>query len=200
MTIEARTPFTSLTSTYVLLPVDNVDTDQIIPARFLKVTDKRGLGASVFADWRLRQDGTPDPDFPLNRPDAAGAEILVAGANFGCGSSREHAPWALVGWGLRAIVAPSFADIFKQNAMKNGLLPVAVDAVVHARVVAARRTDSRARLTVDLPAQTLSLDGKPIAQFGIDPFAKQCLVHGVDELGYLLDRVGDIDRYEASHA
>ncbi len=199
MTIEARTPFTSLTSTYVLLPVDNVDTDQIIPARFLKVTDKRGLGASVFADWRLRQDGTPDPDFPLNRPDAAGAEILVAGANFGCGSSREHAPWALVGWGLRAIVAPSFADIFKQNAMKNGLLPVAVDAVVHARVVAARRADSRARLTVDLPAQRLSLDGKPIAQFGIDPFAKECLVHGIDELGYLLDRVGDIDRYEASH-
>jgi 3-isopropylmalate/(R)-2-methylmalate dehydratase small subunit len=199
MTIEARTPFTTLNSTYVLLPVDNVDTDQIIPARFLKVTDKRGLGGSVFADWRLRPDGAPDPDFPLNRPDAAGAQILVAGANFGCGSSREHAPWALVGWGLRAIVAPSFADIFKQNAMKNGLLPVAVDPTVHGRVIAARRADARARLTVDLPAQTLSLGDTPIATFDIDPFAKECLVHGIDELGYLLDRVGDIERYEASH-
>jgi len=196
---EARQPFTTLASTYVLLPVDNVDTDQIIPARFLKVTDKKGLGDNVFADWRKRPDGTLDPDFPLNRPDAAGARILVAGANFGCGSSREHAPWALVGWGLRAIVAPSFADIFKQNAMKNGLLPVAVDAAVHRRIVDARRADARAQLAIDLPAQTLALGGGDAVRFEIDPFAKECLVHGVDELGYLLERSADIERHEAEH-
>lgn len=199
MTVEARVPFTTLASTYVVLPADNVDTDQIIPARFLKVIDKRGLGQNVFADWRLRPDGTPNPDFPLNRPDAEGAHILVAGVNFGCGSSREHAPWALVGWGLRAIVAPSFADIFRQNAMKNGLLPVEVDAVVHSRIVEARHVDAKVRLTVDLPAQTLTLSGGPSAHFDIDPFAKECLVHGVDELGYLLDRAADIERYEAKH-
>jgi 3-isopropylmalate/(R)-2-methylmalate dehydratase small subunit len=197
--MSSRDPFTTLESTYVVLPADNVDTDQIIPARFLKVTDKKGLGDSVFADWRLRADGTPNPDFPLNRPDAAGAHILVAGVNFGCGSSREHAPWALVGWGLRAIVAQSFADIFKQNAMKNGLLPVAIDAAAHARIVEARHADARARLRVDLPAQTVALGGTVVARFDIDPFAKECLVHGVDELGYLLDRSADIDRYEAKH-
>jgi 3-isopropylmalate/(R)-2-methylmalate dehydratase small subunit len=200
MKTEARQPFTTLSSTYVVLPVDNVDTDQIIPARFLKVTEKRGLADNVFADWRLGPDGTPNPDFPLNRPDARGAQILVAGANFGCGSSREHAPWALVGWGLRAIVAPSFADIFKQNAMKNGLLPVAVDESAHARVLAARRADAAARLSVDLPAQTLSLGDERIARFEIDPFAKECLVHGIDELGYLFERVKDIERYEATHS
>jgi len=200
MKTEARQPFTTLSSTYVVLPVDNVDTDQIIPARFLKVTEKRGLADNLFADWRLRPDGTPNPDFPLNRPDAKGAQILVAGANFGCGSSREHAPWALVGWGLRAIVAPSFADIFKQNAMKNGLLPVAVDESAHARVLAARRADAAARLTVDLPAQTVSLGDERIAGFEIDPFAKECLVHGIDELGYLFERVKDIERYEADHS
>jgi 3-isopropylmalate/(R)-2-methylmalate dehydratase small subunit len=202
VTVEARVPFTTLASTYVVLPADNVDTDQIIPARFLKVTGKRGLGDNVFADWRLRPDGTPNPDFPLNRPDAVGAQILVAGVNFGCGSSREHAPWALVGWGLRAIVAPSFADIFKQNAMKNGLLPVAVDAAVHARLVEARHVDPKARIAIDLPAQTLTLPGVPGGQatrFEIDPFAKECLVHGTDELGYLLDRAADIERYEAKH-
>jgi 3-isopropylmalate/(R)-2-methylmalate dehydratase small subunit len=198
----SRQPFTTLESTYVVLPADNVDTDQIIPARFLKVTDKKGLGEAVFADWRLQQDGKPNPDFPLNRPDAEGAKILVAGVNFGCGSSREHAPWALVGWGLRAIVAVSFADIFKGNAMKNGLLPVAVEAKAHARIVEARRADPRARLAIDLPAQTLflgSLGGAIVAKFEIDPFAKECLVHGVDELGYLLDRTADIERYEAKH-
>jgi 3-isopropylmalate/(R)-2-methylmalate dehydratase small subunit len=197
--VEAWVPFTTLTSTYVVLPADNVDTDQIIPARFLKVTGKRGLGDNVFADWRLRPDGTPNPDFPLNRPDAVGAHILVAGVNFGCGSSREHAPWALVGWGLRAIVAPSFADIFKQNAMKNGLLPVVVDADVHARLVEGRHVDPKARMTIDLPAQTLTFAANQSTHFDIDPFAKECLVHGIDELGYLLDRVTDIERYEAKH-
>jgi len=199
VTVEARAPFTTLASIYVVLPADNVDTDQIIPARFLKVTDKRGLGDNVFADWRLRSDGTPNPDFPLNRPDAAGSRILVAGVNFGCGSSREHAPWALVGWGLRAIVAPSFADIFKQNAMKNGLLPVEVDKAVHARIVEARHADPKTRMTIDLPAQTLTFAGGQATRFEIDPFAKECLVHGIDELGYLLDRAADIERYEAKH-
>jgi 3-isopropylmalate/(R)-2-methylmalate dehydratase small subunit len=192
--------FTTLESTYVVLPVDNVDTDQIIPARFLKVTDKKGLGDSVFADWRILPDGKPNVDFPLNRPDAKGARILVAGANFGCGSSREHAPWALVGWGLRAIVAPSFADIFKQNAMKNGLLPVAVDAAFHAQLVEARRANASARISVDLPAQSVALADGPSARFEIDPFAKECLVNGVDELGYLLARLDDIKRYESTHA
>jgi 3-isopropylmalate/(R)-2-methylmalate dehydratase small subunit len=198
--IEAKPPFTTLTSTFVVLPVDNVDTDQIIPARFLKVTDKKGLGESVFADWRRLPDGATNVDFPLNRPDAAGAQVLVAGANFGCGSSREHAPWALVGWGLRAIVAPSFADIFKQNAMKNGLLPIAVDAAFHARILEARRANPRAQIAVDLPAQTVTLVGQPPVRFEIDPFAKECLVHGIDELGYLLERSADIERYEAKHA
>jgi 3-isopropylmalate/(R)-2-methylmalate dehydratase small subunit len=191
--------FRTLDATYVVLSADNVDTDQIIPARFLKTTDKKGLGDSVFADWRLRADGTPNPDFPLNRPDAKGAQVLVAGINFGCGSSREHAPWALVGWGLRAIVAQSFADIFNGNAMKNGLLPVAVDAAAHAKIVEARHADPKARLAVDLPAQTVSLGGLVVAKFEIDPFAKECLVNGVDELGYLLERRADIDRYEAKH-
>ena len=197
MKIEARAPFTTFDSTYVVLPVDNVDTDQIIPARFLKVTDKKGLGDSVFCDWRRLPDGSVNVDFPLNRPDAAGAQILVTGVNFGCGSSREHAPWALVGWGLRAIVAPSFADIFKQNAMKNGLLPIAVDAAFHARLVEARRANPRAQIAVDLPAQTVTLVGQAPQRFEIDPFSKECLVHGVDELGYLLERAPDIERYEA---
>ena len=200
MKIEARAPFTTFDSTYVVLPVDNVDTDQIIPARFLKVIDKRGLGENLFADWRKLPDGSVNVDFPLNRPDAKGAQILVAGVNFGCGSSREHAPWALVGWGLRAIVAPSFADIFKQNAMKNGLLPIAVDAAFHARLLEARRANPRAQIAVDLPAQTVALAGQAPVRFEIDPFAKECLVHGIDELGYLLERAADIERYEAKHA
>jgi 3-isopropylmalate/(R)-2-methylmalate dehydratase small subunit len=194
---ERREPFVTLESTFVVLPADNVDTDQIIPARFLKVTDKRGLGESLFADWRVLPDGRPNVDFPLNRPDAKGARILVAGANFGCGSSREHAPWALVGWGLRAIVAPSFADIFQQNAMKNGLLPVIVGAAFHKRLVEAQGSE---RVRIDLPAQTIALAGVSEKQhFDIDSFARECLVHGVDELGYLLARIEDIHRYESAH-
>jgi 3-isopropylmalate/(R)-2-methylmalate dehydratase small subunit len=200
--VESRDAFTTLEARYVVLPVDNVDTDQIIPARFLKVVDKRGLGESVFADWRTLPDGRPNVDFPLNRPDAEGARVLVAGANFGCGSSREHAPWALVGWGLRAIVAQSFADIFRQNSMKNGLLPVAVDAAFQARIVEARRADPSALIRIDLPEQTISLASAGAAglsaRFEIDPFAKECLVHGIDELGYLLARLQDIERYESA--
>jgi 3-isopropylmalate/(R)-2-methylmalate dehydratase small subunit len=185
--------FTALTSTYVVLPADDVDTDQIIPARFLKTTDKRGLGDSLFADWRDR------PGFPLSAPDAKGARTLVAGANFGCGSSREHAPWALTGWGFRAIIARSFADIFRQNALKNGLLPVVVDAAMHERLVQARQADPTARVSIDLPAQTVTLAGGPRAAFDIDRFAKECLVHGVDELGYLLARLPNIERHEREH-
>lgn len=192
MTVLDRPPFTTLTSSYVLLPIDDVDTDQIIPARFLKTTDKRGLGASLFADWSER------PDFPLAQPDAAGAQVLVTGANFGCGSSREHAPWALVGWGFRAIVAPSFADIFQQNALKNGLLPVVGSARLHAELAEARRTDAGVRITIDLPRQTVGVVGGAQETFDIDPFAKECLVRGVDELGYLLARLPDIERHEAS--
>jgi len=189
-----REPFTTLTARYVVLPVDDVDTDQIIPARFLKTTDKRGLGSSLFADWRER------PDFPLDRPDAAGAQILVAGANFGCGSSREHAPWALVGWGLRAIVALSFADIFRQNALKNGLLPIVVDAALHRHLIEVRQVDASRRITVDVAGQTVGLVGESAARFDIDPFAKECLVHGIDELGYLLARLPEIERHEKVHA
>ena len=171
------------------LVVDDVDTDQIIPARFLKTIGRAGLGAQLFADWRG------------SRFDAAGeGRILLAGGNFGCGSSREHAPWALTGWGFRAIVALSFADIFRQNALKNGLLPIAVDAAFHARVLEARRANPRAQLAVDLPAQTVALAGQAPVRFEIDPFAKECLVHGIDELGYLLERSPDIERYEAKHA
>jgi 3-isopropylmalate/(R)-2-methylmalate dehydratase small subunit len=190
---SAREPFTSLRATYVVLAADDVDTDQIIPARFLKTTDKRGLGESLFADWRDR------PGFPLVQPDAMGARILVAGSNFGCGSSREHAPWALTGWGFRAIVALSFADIFRQNALKNGLIPVAVGASFHARLAEARKADPAARIDVDLPGQTVSLVGGPREMFDIDPFAKECLVHGIDELGYLLARLPEIERHEAQH-
>jgi len=176
------TPFQPFESTVVVLPLDDVDTDQIIPARFLKGTDKVGLGEHLFEDRRVH------PDFPLLAIGARAAKILVSGANFGCGSSREHAPWALVDRGFRAIIARSFADIFRQNATKNGLLPIALDAAAHARIVAARAADSRVTLRVDLAAQRVSLVGDASASFGfpLDPFAKHCLLHGVDELGYLL--------------
>ena len=186
-------PIKVLRSRTAVLPMSNIDTDQIIPARFLKTTDKKGLGESLFADWRDR------PGFPLVQPDAAGARVLVAGANFGCGSSREHAPWALTGFGFRVIVATSFADIFRGNALKNGLLPVVVDPTFHARLVEARKAEPTSRIAVDLPAQTVGLVGGPRALFDIDPFAKECLVHGVDELGYLLARLPDIERHEAQH-
>jgi 3-isopropylmalate/(R)-2-methylmalate dehydratase small subunit len=187
-----REAFTALTATYVVLQADDVDTDQIIPARFLKTTDKGGLGTSLFADWKER------PGFPLEHPYAAGARVLVTGRNFGCGSSREHAPWALVGWGFRAIVALSFADIFRQNALKNGLLPVTIDESLHARLVEARAVDASSRIQLDVAGQTVGLAGGPRSLFEIDPFAKECLVHGVDELGYLLARLPDIERHEAA--
>jgi 3-isopropylmalate/(R)-2-methylmalate dehydratase small subunit len=186
-------PFRVLTGRTVVLPMDDVDTDQIIPARFLKGTTRAGLGRSLFADRRYAADGSPRPEFPLNRPEAAGATVLVAGRNFGCGSSREHAVWALTDHGFRAVIAPSFADIFRGNALKNGLLPVAVPAEVHARLSAA----PGASVTVDLQAQEVALPDGARVRFPVDPFARHCLLEGIDELAFLLGQEGAIAAYES---
>jgi 3-isopropylmalate/(R)-2-methylmalate dehydratase small subunit len=188
--------FTTLTARAALLPVNDIDTDQIIPARFLKTTDKAGLGKSLFADWRYEADGTPKPGFVLNQPGAAGAQVLVAGDNFGCGSSREHAPWALTGFGFRAVVATSFADIFRNNALKNGLLPVAVDAAAHAELLAALAADPSAELSIDLATRTLALPGGRTVTFPIDEFSRTCLLEGVDELGWILKHEASIAAFE----
>ena len=188
-----QTTFTS--QAYVLL-VDNIDTDQIIPARFLKATDKSGMGANLFADWRYQPDGAPKADFPLNRPDRQGAQILLAGDNFGCGSSREHAPWALTGFGLRAVISTSFADIFRNNALKNGLLPIQVDADTHQKLAALLSAQPDASLSVNLAEQTLIVPDGSQVEFPIDPFAKTCLLQGVDELGYILGFADQIAAYE----
>jgi 3-isopropylmalate/(R)-2-methylmalate dehydratase small subunit len=185
--------FTQLTSRLVVLLDDDVDTDQIIPARYLKGTDKAGLADALFADWRSR------PGFPIGAPESAGAQILLAGHNFACGSSREHAPWALVAGGFRAIVSTSFADIFRGNALKNGLVPVIVPPEIHARLVAARAGDPRLEVTIDLAAQALRATGLPTTGFTVDAFARRCLLDGVDELGFLLHHVPDIERHEQSH-
>jgi 3-isopropylmalate/(R)-2-methylmalate dehydratase small subunit len=192
---------TTFSARAAVLPIDNVDTDQIIPARFLKTTDKAGLGDGLFADWRYNTAGAPRADFPLNRPEARGAEILIAGHNFGCGSSREHAAWALLAHGFRAVVSTHFADIFRNNALKNGLLPILVPRNVHEALVRLCTAAPEARLTVDLASQTLELpppDGRRV-EFPIDPFARHCLMHGVDELGFLLAEGPAIARYEAAH-
>lgn len=192
-------PFTRLTSRLVVLPLDNIDTDQIIPARFLKTTDKAGLGDNLFADWRYDAAGAPKPDFALNRPEAQGCQVLLAGDNFGCGSSREHAPWALAGFGFRAVISTSFADIFRNNALKNGLLPVAVDAATHRRLLDLAASDPAAQVTVDLASCTVTLPDGTTATFPIDPFAQTCLLQGVDELGYLLKHEPQIAAYEQAH-
>jgi 3-isopropylmalate/(R)-2-methylmalate dehydratase small subunit len=184
------TPFTTLTARAVALPADDVDTDQIIPARFLKGTSKVGLGDSLFADWRAR------PGFPLLAPSARGAQILVTGVNFGCGSSREHAPWALVDWGFRAIIARSFADIFKENATKNGLLPIALSEEACELIEHALRVEPALELTVDLEGQRVNLPDGTSFRFLIDPFAKHCLASGLDELGYILSFADRIAAYE----
>lgn len=191
--------FRVLSSQVVALPNENIDTDQIIPARYLKTTDKVGLGVHLFADWRFEPDGTPRPTFPLNRAGADGARILLVGDNFGCGSSREHAPWALIDHGFRAIISTSFADIFRNNALKNGLLPVEVDRDTHRQLFSLVGEDPRTRLTVDLEAQTIALpDGRRIA-FSIDSFSKMTLLEGIDQLGYLLKQAARVDAYERSH-
>jgi 3-isopropylmalate/(R)-2-methylmalate dehydratase small subunit len=188
--------FTTLTSRVVVVPQNDIDTDQIIPARFLKTTDKAGLGASLFADWRYGPDGAPRPEFPVNAPRAQGAQVLLAGDNFGCGSSREHAPWALTGFGFRAVVSTSFADIFKNNALKNGLLPVAIEPGAHASLLAQLAAKPEAEVTVDLASQRLTLpDGLQVG-FPIDPFARTCLLEGVDELGYILRFEPAIEEHE----
>ncbi len=189
--------FTALTSRIVPLPINNIDTDQIIPARFLKITDKTGLGASLFADWRYNADGSPKADFVLNRPEVQGAQILLAGDNFGCGSSREHAPWALTGFGFRAVISTSFADIFCNNALKNGLLPISVDARTHRELLDLTEEAPRALVRVDLASQTVTLPGGRAVSFPIDPFSKICLLNGVDELGYILGFADKIAAFES---
>jgi 3-isopropylmalate/(R)-2-methylmalate dehydratase small subunit len=186
-TIESKT---------VVIPIDNIDTDQIIPARFLKTTSMEGLGDNLFLDWRYLADGSPNPDFPLNKPSARGAQILVAGANFGCGSSREHAPWALTQYGFKAVVSTSFADIFKGNALKNGLLPIVMPPDIHAELL----KWPGITLKIDLAAQTVTLAGGRTVEFPIDPFAKHCLLEGVDELGYMMKQEPAIAAYEAKRA
>jgi 3-isopropylmalate/(R)-2-methylmalate dehydratase small subunit len=188
--------FTTLTARVAVLPVNDIDTDQIIPARFLKTTDKAGLGKSLFADWRYEADGSPKPGFVLNQPGAAGTQVLLAGDNFGCGSSREHAPWALTGFGFRAVISTSFADIFKGNALKNGLLPVAVDAAAHAALKAALAKDPAAQVTIDLDSQTVTIPGGAAVKFPVDPFSRTCLLQGVDELGYILKHADQIAAHE----
>jgi 3-isopropylmalate/(R)-2-methylmalate dehydratase small subunit len=186
-------PIKTLTSKTVVLPVENVDTDQIIPARFLKATSKAGLGSKLFADWRFDGEGKPKADFVLNRPEAAGASILVAGDNFGCGSSREHAPWALVDYGIRAVVSTSIADIFRNNSLKNGLVPVVIDKATHAKLLAS----PGASVTISLEDKTLTLSDGTRASFPIDPFARYCLLNGVDELEFLLSQEAAIAAFEA---
>ncbi len=188
--------FTSLTSRVIPLPVNNIDTDQIIPARFLKVTDKAGLGTNLFCDWRYLPDGSPNPEFILNRPEHTGAQILLAGDNFGCGSSREHAPWALTGWGIQAVISTSFADIFRNNSLKNGLLPIVVTPELHAQLFEIVQEIPNGEWTVDLEEQAVHLPTGDAFRFDVDPFARACLLQGIDELGYLLSFTDKIAAYE----
>ena len=188
--------FTTITSHAVPLTAENVDTDQIIPARFLKVTEKEGLGDSLFSDWRYHEDGSHKEDFVLNHPESQGAQILIAGHNFGSGSSREHAPWALVGWGFRAIISTGFADIFRSNSLKNGLLPVEVSSEVHKELMRAVQLDRSATITIDLPTQSVTGLGSLEATFPIDAFSKHCLLEGIDQLGYLQSFEEKISAYE----
>jgi 3-isopropylmalate/(R)-2-methylmalate dehydratase small subunit len=179
------------------LAINNIDTDQIIPARFLKTVSKLGLDQQLFCDWRYDAQGNPNPDFILNQPRARGAQVLLAGDNFGCGSSREHAPWALTQFGFRAVVSTSFADIFKQNSLKNSLLPIVVPPDVHAELFAAAARDPDAVVRIDLASQTLTTPGGRKVEFPIDAFSKHCLLEGVDELGYILQHEAHIAAYEA---
>ncbi|MBV8904229.1 MAG: 3-isopropylmalate dehydratase small subunit [Acidobacteriia bacterium] len=189
--------FQNLESRMVPFPQRNIDTDQIIPARFLKTISKEGLGDNLFCDWRYDAGGKPKPDFILNQPRAKGAQVLLAGDNFGCGSSREHAPWALMQFGFRALISTSFADIFRANALKNGLLPVIVPADVHTALFQAVGIDPGAKVRIDLPNQTLTTpDGREI-EFPVDSFAKHCLLEGVDEIGYTLQHASDIAAFES---
>lgn len=187
---------TRITSRTVVMPSTNIDTDQIIPARFLTTTTREGLGAALFADWRYDASGRPKPDFILNTPGAQGCRVLVAGRNIGCGSSREHAPWALLDYGFQAVISTEIADIFRNNSLKNGLLPVIVDEATHAWLVA----NPGAEVGVDLERRMLDLpDGRSV-EFPLEPFARYCLMNGVDELGFLLSKLPDIERYERAQS
>ena len=193
-------PIGVFTSKVIPIDKENVDTDQIVPARYLKVTDKDGLADALFRDWRFEEDGSlKDPRFILDRPGMAGRNILLVGDNFGAGSSREHAPWALTAWGVRAILSTGFADIFRSNSLKNGLLPIVVPADVHARLRDLIARDPDADLTVDLSEQGVLLPDGTTVDFDIDPFAKRMLLAGTDEMGYLLSKEGDIAAWEAAH-
>ena len=187
--------FTPFESRMVLIARDNIDTDQIIPARFLKTISKEGLGDQLFYDWRYDAEGKPKPDFVLNKPESKACQVLLGGDNFGCGSSREHAPWALTQYGFRAVISTSFADIFKGNSLKNSLLPIVVPADVHAELL----KNPEAPVKVDLPSQTLTLASGRSVKFPVDEFAKHCLLEGIDELGYMLQQEPAIAAFEAAH-
>ena len=189
-------PIKQIASRTVVLPYSDIDTDQILPARFLTTTTREGLGEKLFADWRYDDAGRPKPDFVLNAPDAAGCAVLVAGRNFGCGSSREHAPWALLDYGFKAVVSSDFADIFRNNSLKNGLLPIIVDAETHAWLL----EHAGAEVEVDLEATTLKLPNGRTITFPIDAFARYCLLNGIDQLGYLLKQQEAIERFERARA
>ena len=193
-------PFTTLTSTAVPLRAENVDTDQIIPARYLTAVTKAGMGDGLFAAWRYQADGSSKPDFVLNQPQHHGAEILLAGRNFGSGSSREHAVWALTEYGFRAVISPGFADIFHNNALKNGLLPITLPEDIVNMLIDLAEEQPDTRLHIDLAAQTVSLPDGQQATFAIDPYRKLCLLQGLDDLGYLLGQDKAITAYEQAHA
>jgi 3-isopropylmalate/(R)-2-methylmalate dehydratase small subunit len=191
--------FQQLTTHMVAIATENIDTDQIIPARFLKTISKKGLGQNLFSDWRYNEDGSPKADFPLNTPEAQGAEILLAGDNFGCGSSREHAPWSLMDFGFKAVISTSFADIFRNNSLKNGFLPIIVDEATHEQLMSIVAEEPDAQVTVDLAGQRVVLpDGRSV-EFPIDGFSKTCILEGLDQLGYLQKQAEQIAAYEADH-
>lgn len=192
-------PFKMLSSRMIAIPAENIDTDQIIPARYLKTTTKTGLGDHLFADWRFDPDGNPRPDFPLNQSRAMNARILLAGDNFGCGSSREHAPWALTDFGITAVISTSFADIFRNNALKNGLLPVIVDAETHRQLFSLVDEEPDTEISIDLASQTLTLPDGRKTSFPIDAFSRTCLLQGVDQLGYLIQQEPEVEAYERVH-
>lgn len=189
-------PFHTLTSRVIPLPYNDIDTDQIIPSSYLKVTDKAGLAEGLFSRWRYLPDGRPETEFPLNRAEFRDARILLVGDNFGCGSSREHAPWALMGWGIRAVISTSFADIFRNNALKNGLLPVEMDAETRRKFFVQAEENPALEVTINLAMQTVTLPDGQIAEFPIDPFSKKCLLEGIDQLGFLLKQEAQITAYE----
>jgi 3-isopropylmalate/(R)-2-methylmalate dehydratase small subunit len=187
---------TSFTSICIPMIQNNIDTDQIIPSRYLKAIDKASVVEGLFADWRYKPDGSINKDFILNQPEYQDAKILLAGDNFGCGSSREHAPWALTGWGIQAVISTSFGDIFKNNSLKNGLLPIRVSEETHQSLFDLTEEAPNAEITVDLESQTVALPGGESFKFEIDPFAKKCLLSGVDQLGYILSYEDQISQYE----